>query len=185
MVMESMVSASPSYFYIVIFFSLTLSSLPDTAAHRGPTFDEGSGIQTCWQRMHPPLETCPDNLRGVDAGFDPVDNLMNYLPGVCYEYFGRFTPGQVERMVAEYEMYRYQPQSCQFSRCETQSDCCGDRSMRCIYKRRRSGSFCLRCRALGSRCTQSSDCCPGLTCDAGQTCMITSAIRDALTRGGF
>lgn len=31
---------------------------------------------------------------------------MNYLSGRCYDRFGRFTYGQIQRMVAEYENFR-------------------------------------------------------------------------------
>lgn len=54
----------------------------------------------------------------IDVSFsnhivDPVDNFMNYIgkrgegeKGQCYKDFGRFTPGQIERMVMMYETFR-------------------------------------------------------------------------------
>jgi hypothetical protein len=51
------------------------------------------------------LNTCED-LTGVDSGADDVTNYMNYIPTECFAQHGHFTPGQVDRMVAEYEIYR-------------------------------------------------------------------------------
>jgi hypothetical protein len=66
---------------------------------------------TCW--LDDRINTCPDRYRrsdgvyvGVDPGRDLVSNYMNYLSATCYYWYGNFTPGQVDRMVAQYKMYR-------------------------------------------------------------------------------
>src|SRR3569623_1956339 len=79
----------------------------DTPAHSGPTADISDGADSCWQDLQPSLNTCPDDVPLVDAGPDPIDNYMNYLSGLCYELYGRFTAGQSERMLAQYETFRY------------------------------------------------------------------------------
>jgi len=148
----------------------------DTAAHAGPTYSERRGLETCWHGMTPPLQTCLDDIDGVDAGYDPVDNYMNYLPGFCFEKFGRFTPGQVERMVAEYETYRYTG-TCRLNECRAQNDCdCGSdsdgendtdsSSLRSIRKAKSDKSFCLPCLGHMRRCESSSDGCSGAVCVA-------------------
>jgi hypothetical protein len=42
-------------------------------------------------------DECPDPLPDTcpDAGFDPLDNIMDYAPSGCGDIF---TPGQVQRM---------------------------------------------------------------------------------------
>jgi len=44
---------------------------------------------------------------------DPIDNYMNYIDarggqekGACYEQYGRFTLGQIERMTMMWEKFR-------------------------------------------------------------------------------
>lgn len=72
--------------------------------------------------------------------------------------------GQVERMVAEYEEYRYQP-TCRWSPCKTKADCCGDESLRCIHRKRNDRSLCLPCKGLMRKCKVSEQCCTGFECD--------------------
>jgi len=74
----------------------------DTPAHAVPTWNV-TQHSYCWRRDE--LDTCKDK-KGVDPGLDPIDNFMNYLPGNCFEQFGRFTEGQSRRMVAEYLTFR-------------------------------------------------------------------------------
>ena len=50
--------------------------------------------------------TCPDNIVGVDPGNDPTDNFMSYASDSCQHVF---SDGQVERMVAMYEYFRFDP----------------------------------------------------------------------------
>ena len=117
----------------------------DTPAHDGATFGQNVGRNTCWQDTE--LDTCDDGINGCDPGMDPIDNYMNVIPGPCYDKFGRFTSGQMERMLAQYETFRfrgvlYEPsvtsQTCSKRRqdCDTNNDCCG--ALRC-YKRGKCG----------------------------------------------
>jgi len=61
----------------------------DTPAHAYPNF-------ACTT----PRNTCPDDKFYIDAGPDPLRNIMNFP---CRE---EFTPDQVERMTAMFEMHR-------------------------------------------------------------------------------
>jgi hypothetical protein len=72
------------------------------SAHFGPTILEKMTAY-CWQGQG--LDTCKGQSF-VDQGLDPVSNYMNYLPPECFRKFGLFTPGQMRRAVAQYEMYR-------------------------------------------------------------------------------
>jgi Pregnancy-associated plasma protein-A len=74
----------------------------DTPAQRRPTW-EFPQQSYCWRNDS--LDTCA-NRNGVDAGRDPVDNYMNYLPGECFRDYGRFTPGQRKRMRAQWLKWR-------------------------------------------------------------------------------
>lgn len=117
----------------------------DTAAHARQTQSYADPLGSCWQNLPDgPLNTCPDDVSGVDPGYgrfgltqlrppcltalytnqslseneDPVDNFMNYLArrggtaddgidkGYCFDSYGRFSSGQIERMVMMYETYR-------------------------------------------------------------------------------
>ena len=80
-------------------------SASDTPAHAVPTLGRKTPSRTpCWQGDQ--IDTCPKNRTGSDPGLDPVDNYMNYLTPSCYYWYGRFTPGQVDRMVAQYHAFR-------------------------------------------------------------------------------
>ncbi|GKY90956.1 hypothetical protein MPSEU_000068400 [Mayamaea pseudoterrestris] len=85
-------------------FGYTMSGdgVTDTPAHFGPTEDY-IGSDSCWTAYV--LDTCMD-ADGVDSGVDPVDNMMNFLTPTCWSQRGRFTDGQIERMLAAYEQYR-------------------------------------------------------------------------------
>jgi len=52
--------------------------------------------------------------------------FMNYLFSRCYSDYGRFTSGQVERMLSQFEQYRKNPKPCsQINQpCDTSADCC-------------------------------------------------------------
>lgn len=76
----------------------------DTPAHFGGTQDL-PGEEVCWL-FNPPLDTCSDSIPGIDKGVDPVNNFMNYNSGRCKELYGEFTPGQIERMIIQFETYR-------------------------------------------------------------------------------
>jgi len=54
------------------------------------------------------LDTCKEGRSNsdIDGGVDPVTNRMNYLSPKCFRQ-SSFTPGQKERMVAEFETYRF------------------------------------------------------------------------------
>jgi hypothetical protein len=55
-------------------YLLTGDGVADTPSHFGPTQNlNGSGV--CWI-FNPPLDTCPDNITGIDPGPDPVKNRM-------------------------------------------------------------------------------------------------------------
>lgn len=47
---------------------------------------------------HTPLDTCPG-----DAGIDPLNNVMSYIPDFCAH---EFTPGQRERMMEKVRKYK-------------------------------------------------------------------------------
>ncbi|GKY90431.1 hypothetical protein MPSEU_000016900 [Mayamaea pseudoterrestris] len=100
----------------------------DTPAHSGPT-NLQPGKETCWL-LDPPLNTCPDNVAGVDAGDDPVGNTMNYLYSKCRRN-ATFTAGQVERMVVQHETFRLD-RICrqQNIACRLDSQCCA--GLRCL-----------------------------------------------------
>jgi hypothetical protein len=85
----------PSYYFAG-------DGVADTPAQAQPTINV-QAQSACWQNDN--LNTCED-ATGVDAGPDDVSNYMNYIPTECYSAHGHFTPGQVDRMVAEYEIYR-------------------------------------------------------------------------------
>ncbi|GKY91468.1 hypothetical protein MPSEU_000119100 [Mayamaea pseudoterrestris] len=84
-------------------YQIRSDGISDTAAHAGPTYARRDGFNTCWQNMQ--IESC-SGVAGVDRGYEPVDNMMNVIPGPCYEKYGRFTSGQVERMLIQYETFR-------------------------------------------------------------------------------
>jgi hypothetical protein len=69
------------------------SSLQSTCAHTTGCCLDAQGIST--------LNTCPGQ-----PGMDPVRNFMNYLVAYCSQKYGEFTPGQITRMVAQYESFR-------------------------------------------------------------------------------
>lgn len=109
-----------------IYDYLNSDGIADTPAHSGPTSDQpGEGV--CWDTI-PPLNTCID-IPGVDPGPDPVLNYMNLASARCQIANGEFTPMQIERMVAQYELYRANgPPVCAFfeDSCTRQSQCCDD-----------------------------------------------------------
>jgi len=91
----------------------------DTPAHAGFTTMIPE-TKYCWIGQN--VDTCPDSLLSsssavtadpstgrFDPGLDPVDNIMNYIWGRCRRDYGRFTTGQIERMIAQYERYRLGP----------------------------------------------------------------------------
>jgi hypothetical protein len=99
----------------------------DTPSHARPTW-EYPGQEVCWV-LDPPLDTCRDK-KGANPsawGVDPVHNHMNYLSGDCTKLYGEFTPGQVARMVAQYEMFR-KDEVCRPMNvgCALSSQCCDD-----------------------------------------------------------
>ncbi|GKY98136.1 hypothetical protein MPSEU_000771400 [Mayamaea pseudoterrestris] len=179
-------------------FNVMGDGVKDTPAHSGPTYAQSQGMETCWQNLEPKLNTCPDTLEsiqaGMDAGDDPIGNFMNYIPPNCYRDYGRFTPGQVERMVSQYEAFRRTKtvrsppayvsvtqvstsaaresditmSKCARSRkspCSSHSDCCG--RQRCLNRSNRHGvsrSTCQSCRKSGRGCESNGECCNGLTC---------------------
>jgi hypothetical protein len=85
----------PSYYFAG-------DGVADTPAQGQPTSDI-KAQSSCWQNDN--LNTCEDAV-GIDAGPDDVSNYMNYIPTECYAKHGHFTPGQMDRMVAEYEIFR-------------------------------------------------------------------------------
>lgn len=149
--------------------NLVNDGVADTPSHALPT-DEYPGQATCWQNAS--LNTCDDNIPGIDVGPDPVDNYMNYIGASCRQKHGRFTPGQVERMVAEYYTYRHPVQQCRFRNepCRKNSRCCI--GLTCLRKRSATGGVlerigsCGKCRWPGAKCFRNSDCCDGLYCQA-------------------
>ncbi|GKY98135.1 hypothetical protein MPSEU_000771300 [Mayamaea pseudoterrestris] len=173
----------------------------DTPAHSGPTYGQPIGMESCWQNLNPKLNTCPDTpeneAAGMDLGDDPVDNYMNYLPQNCYTDYGRFTPGQVERMVSQYQAFRYRnvttataspsvnvatemqqqqksgpcaaTQSSTGGSCVTHTDCCGNQ--KCITRANKRNVFvskCQKCRKRRQVCQASDECCGSLTCQSGK-----------------
>ena len=94
--------ASPWYYKG---YSISGDGVEDTPAQSEPPPKTEDGEATCWRDYD--LNTCPDDVPGVDPGPDLISNHMNYGPYWCR---GRdssgFTDGQVERMVAEWEAYR-------------------------------------------------------------------------------
>lgn len=56
-------------------FSSLLSQ--DTPAHDGASVAYREARKNCGAKAR--LNTCPDNIPGVDPGPDPVTNWMNYL----------------------------------------------------------------------------------------------------------
>lgn len=139
-------TAKISYWNGQASYNFSGDGVTDTPAHAASTFATSNGLSTCWQNMA--LNTCDDAL-GCDPGNDPVDNYMNVIPGVCYENYGRFTPGQRERMLIQYEIYRFRnitynhlvpvikspAATCRKveESCSKDKDCCG--TLRCKSKR--------------------------------------------------
>ncbi|GKZ00478.1 hypothetical protein MPSEU_001000300 [Mayamaea pseudoterrestris] len=75
----------------------------DTPAHYTYTLNADCAYTTCCldENGASTLNTCP-SLPGVD----PVRNFMNYIAPKCSANYGEFTPGQIARMVAQYETFR-------------------------------------------------------------------------------
>jgi hypothetical protein len=82
--------------------SLSGDGVTDTPAHYAAT-ENYYGANSCWTDYV--LDTCQD-VPGIDPGVDPIDNYMNYLTADCWKKRGRFTLGQVERMLASFEQFR-------------------------------------------------------------------------------
>jgi len=90
-------------------YKLSGDGVTDTPAQAIPTWRIKTGRDQCWKGLV--IDSCPDNnpeegAEVIDPGFDLVHNIMNYIPATCLEERSEFTPGQIERMLAEYEMYR-------------------------------------------------------------------------------
>jgi hypothetical protein len=67
--------------------------IADTPAHAGSTLfttDASQGIWDCFRPVstYGVLDTCADDLVGVDPGPDPIDNYMNYVPASCLIEYG-------------------------------------------------------------------------------------------------
>jgi len=160
----------------------------DTPAHSGPTKYEDER-KVCWRGQG--LNTCPDNQLGVDPGMDPINNYMNYGHARCRLYYGTFTTGQIERMVAEYEAYRLC--AWQYKPCARSKDCCGHLvcragkkkgQLRCLNppnaKQQKNGGNNNKttpknnngkknsdgCKKRDSPCSSKKDCCGTLRCKA-------------------
>lgn len=66
------------------------------------------GKRHCW-RLDPPINSCADNVTGVDPGNDAVNNYLDYGTGYCRHLYGSFTPMQIQRMIAQWETFRRVP----------------------------------------------------------------------------
>jgi hypothetical protein len=150
-----------------VYTNLLNDGVTDTPSHAAPS-EEYPGIEVCWknQNNQTMLDTCDDSkLPGIDPGLDPVDNYMNYNGGACREKYGEFTPGQVERMLAQYAAYRQVvtlPCQSQRRQCRRNTDCCI--GLTCIRGSHVVGK-CTKCHQVQEKCTRRSDCCSGLYCD--------------------
>lgn len=163
--------------------------------------------------METELDTCRED-QGEDQGLDPVDNYMNYISGEflcafwtliqsprrrfeltspalldfagrCFDLYGHFTNGQIERMIAQYETYRLRDDTlveaeeapvpvnvhpsirvCHGpgSDCIESDVCCGQ--MQCIEDDSGHGR-CMFCDAQGTACQSDLDCCSNNCSDAG------------------
>lgn len=85
-------------------YKLVGDGVADTPAHFTYTLAQKScAFTTCCLDANgvSTLNTCP----GL-TGRDPVKNFMNYISSKCSQRYGEFTPGQVARMVAQYETFR-------------------------------------------------------------------------------
>ncbi|GKY90429.1 hypothetical protein MPSEU_000016700 [Mayamaea pseudoterrestris] len=87
-----------------VIMHLSGDDVADTPAHSGPT-NALPGANVCW-KFNPPLDTCKDLNNGADIGLDPINNHMNYVGGNCLKENGEFTPGQIERMIVQFETFR-------------------------------------------------------------------------------
>ncbi|GKY98689.1 hypothetical protein MPSEU_000825200 [Mayamaea pseudoterrestris] len=86
-------------------YSIAGDGVSDTPAQVNGTSSRPGQIK-CW-RLDPPINSCPDNVAGVDAGVDGVNNYLDYGSGPCRQQYGYFTPMQIQRMVAQWETFRY------------------------------------------------------------------------------
>jgi hypothetical protein len=127
----------------------------DTPAHAGATFGQSVGLSTCWQSTK--VDTC-DDASGCDPGPDPVSNYMNVIPGTCYENYGEFTSGQLERMVAQYETFRYRGIVYEPSDFPV-----------FVYQQQPSSQ--PVCQKRREACKRTSDCCVSLKCNANKRCV--------------
>ena len=84
-------------------YKLVGDGVTDTPAHFTYTLAQDCAFTTCCLDANgvSTLDTCPGQ-----PGRDPVKNFMNYLSSPCSLKYGEFTPGQVARMVAQYETFR-------------------------------------------------------------------------------
>ncbi|GKY99141.1 hypothetical protein MPSEU_000869600 [Mayamaea pseudoterrestris] len=149
-----------------IYRNLVNDGVYDTPSHAGPTDDN----ETCW--LDAALDTCDDSIPGIDVGLDPVNNFMNYGTPDCRSLHGSFTPGQIERMVAQYYTYRAIPSNkqCRGRRkpCRANGRCCI--GLTCIrdFVGQQLGR-CRVCREPGSKCIRHTDCCYG-ECNKHKKC---------------
>lgn len=62
-----------------VYNNLVGDGVEDTPAHAKPT-DEYPGYESCWRNAS--LNTCDDDIPGIDKGTDPIDNCTcseNYI----------------------------------------------------------------------------------------------------------
>lgn len=134
--------------------------MSDTPAHSGMTASQPEQ-QHCYIGQQ--LNTCPDNIDGVDPGNDPVRNYMNVVDWQCRQEFGEFTFGQVRRMVAQFEMWRWNgDQKCleKNALCQSTDQCCFG-----FYCTGNNEQRCKPCQQRKDNCDKSSDCCMFLKCE--------------------
>jgi len=79
---------------------------------------------------------------------------MNYISGRCFQLHGRFTYGQVERMVAQYETYRQRIYSEDYVDVVAQSA----QKIPMTPTLARQSAICTR---ENEWCETTADCCPG------------------------
>lgn len=99
-----------------------------------------------------------------------VNNYMNEAPAHCYQKFGYFTPGQVTRMLQQWEAWRTQPPaSCKRRKmnCLKRDECCKTDTIQCVRLTRGSRvGRCMRCKKYTQICVVNSQCCSG-KCKSG------------------
>jgi len=180
-------SAVPEWQYQIsdkkLYDYFTGDGVKDTAAHAQPSIFENPDHPnkiTCFQGWD--LDTCPDNIPGVDPGLDPVSNYMNFGYGACRLRYGHFTPGQIQRMTAEYETFRTKCKKFKSFGCRRNACCHG------LHCRRNSNGHlqCLRptrdlytfgysdmseikpppppCVYIGKPCSEAGECCKNMQC---------------------